>query len=169
MLMPYKKWNPEIDPSSWIAEQAILIGRVSVGGHSSVWFNSVLRGDINYIKVGQYTNIQDFSILHVGDNHPVLVGDYVTVGHGARVHGCIINNNCLIGIGAIILNGATISDNTVIAAGALVPEGRHLEGRKLYMGVPVKPVRDLTDSEIELNMEWAKKYAKVAQSYKTGQ
>lgn len=166
MLIPYEQYFPEIHSAAWIAEQSLCLGRVFLGEHSSIWYNCVARADINFIKIGSHSNIQDGTILHVGDEFPVQIGDYVTVGHGARLHGCTIEDRVLIGIGAIILNGAVVGSDSVIGAGCLVPEGQKLEGRKLYLGVPAKPVRALTPEEIEKNVYWAEKYVKVARKYK---
>jgi carbonic anhydrase/acetyltransferase-like protein (isoleucine patch superfamily) len=164
----FHDFSPEIAPSAWVAEQAICIGRVFVGDFSSIWFNCILRGDINSIRIGSYSNIQDGSILHVGDHFPITIGDYVTVGHGARLHGCTIGDNTLIGIGATILNSAKVGENSIIAAGSLIPEGMEMEGNKLYMGVPVRPIRKVTAEEVEQNHYWAKKYVDISRLYKEG-
>ena len=167
MQISFEEYTPEISPDAWIAEQAVCIGRVSLGAYSSVWYNCVARGDINYIKIGTCSNVQDGTILHVGDDFPVTIGDHVTVGHGARLHGCTIEDRVLIGIGAIVLNGAVVGADSIIGAGCLVPEGHTLEGRKLYLGAPARAVRDLTPEEIQKNIYWAEKYMKVAQKYKS--
>jgi carbonic anhydrase/acetyltransferase-like protein (isoleucine patch superfamily) len=168
VLYSFQDFSPEIAPTAWVAEQALCIGRLSIGEFSSIWFNCVLRGDINAIRIGDYSNIQDGSILHVGDHFPITIGDYVTVGHGARLHGCTVGDNTLIGIGATILNGAKVGENSIIAAGSLIPEGMEMEGTKLYMGVPARPIRKLTAQEVEQNQYWAKKYVTVSRLYKEG-
>ena len=169
MLIPYANFYPEVHSTAWIANEALCIGRIYIDEYSSIWFNTILRGDVNYIKIGSYTNIQDGCVVHVADEAPVIIGKYVTIGHGAKIHGCNIHNNALIGIGATILNGATIGENAIIGAAALVPEGRYLEGGKLYLGIPAKPIRDLTSLEMEKNAFWAKKYNKLAQTYKASE
>lgn len=144
MKISFENQLPECHEKSYVAEGAKVIGKVSIDLFSSVWFNTVLRGDINTITIGKYSNIQDNSVVHVGDNHPTVIGDYVTVGHNAVIHGCTIGSHCLIGMSATILNGAVIGEGSIIAAGALVKENALIPPFSLVVGVPGKVVKTLT-------------------------
>lgn len=155
----------DISKETFIAPTASVLGDVHIGDNSSVWFGSVLRGDINYIQIGKYSNIQDLSVLHVEIDKPCIVGDYVTVGHNANLHGCTIGNNVLIGIGAIVLSGANVGDNAIIGAGSVVTEGSVLPGGYLYIGAPAKPKRELSQAEIENLKSHAEKYWFVASKW----
>ena len=155
--------NPTIDPSAFIARGAQIIGDVRLAEGSSIWYNVVLRGDINYIEVGPYTNIQDGSILHVVNDRPCLIKENVTVGHGAILHACTVEPECLIGMGAIILTGAVVGRGSIIAAGALIPENSVVEPFSLMVGVPARLLRVLDDKNVQINREWAAKYAGLAQ------
>jgi len=154
-----------ISQKSFIAPTASVLGDVHIGDNSSIWFGSVLRGDINYIQIGEYSNIQDLSVLHVELDKPCVVGDYVTVGHNANLHGCTIGNNVLIGIGAIVLSGAKVGDNAIIGAGSVVTEGSILPGGYLYIGAPARPKRELSVEEIESLKFHAEKYWFVASKW----
>lgn len=164
-ILPYQSSNPSIDPSVYVAEGAAIIGDVTIGQGSSVWFNTVLRGDIEKIRVGKYTNIQDNSTVHVMGDHETVIGDYVTVGHGAIIHGSTVGNNCLIGMGAILLGYCQIGENTIIAAGALVPERAKIPPNCLIMGCPGKIVRALREDEIRALKDSAVHYNVIAQKY----
>lgn len=166
MILPYKKFKPKIDPSVYISPSADIAGRVTIGAKSSIWFNSVLRGDINEIIIGIGTNIQDGCLLHVADEYSVVIGDYVTVGHGVNLHACTVGNGALIGMGAIILNGAVIGEESIIGAGSLVAEEKKIPPRTLALGMPARVIRKLTDEEINQNKYWAEKYIKIAEEYK---
>jgi gamma-carbonic anhydrase len=157
---------PQIAKTSFVAPSAQLIGAVRVGEYASVWFNAVARGDINRIEIGAYTNIQDSAILHVEDDIGLYIGEYVTVGHGAILHACHIEDCALIGMGAIILNGARIGKGSIVAAGSVVTKDFKAPGYRLIMGVPAKVVRKLTEDEKRENIHWARKYAKLSQEYK---
>ena len=146
---------PNIDPSAYIDDAALVIGDVEIGKDSSVWPFVVIRGDVNRIRIGELTNIQDNSVLHVTHDgphnpggHALQVGNSVTVGHRAILHGCTINDNCLIGMGATIMDGAVIQTNTIVGAGSLVTPGKLLESGYLWLGSPVRQVRPLSDDEI---------------------
>ncbi len=139
-----------------------IIGDVRFGEYVSVWFGSVLRGDINYIYVGNYSNIQDLTVIHVTEELPVIIGDYVTVGHRALIHGCEIGDNTLIGMGAIILDRAKIGKNCIIAAGSVVKEGMVIPDNTLVAGVPAKIKREVTEEEIKLLKESALHYVEYA-------
>lgn len=143
MKLPFENQHPQCHDHSFIAEGAKVIGKVSMDLFSSVWFNTVVRGDVNAIKIGKYSNIQDNSVVHVADHHPTIIGDYVTVGHNAVIHGCTIEDHCLIGMSATILNGAVIGQGSIIAAGALVKEHQIIPPFSLVVGVPGKVVKTL--------------------------
>lgn len=145
MIKCYKNNLQEINTKVFIAGGVKIIGYVKIDEFSSIWYNSVLRGDINQIEIGKYCNIQDGCIVHVADEHPTIVGDYVTVGHNAVLHGCTIEENCLIGIGAIILSGAFVGRGSIIAAGAVVKEGQQIPPFSLAVGVPAKVIKSLPD------------------------
>ena len=154
--------NPTIDPSVFIARGAQVIGDVRLAEGSSIWYNAVLRGDINYVEVGPGSNIQDGSILHVENDKPCVVKENVTVGHGAILHGCTVEPECLIGMGAIILTGAVIGRGSIIAAGALIPENTVVEPFSLMVGVPARLLRTLDEKSAQTNREWAAKYVETA-------
>jgi carbonic anhydrase/acetyltransferase-like protein (isoleucine patch superfamily) len=145
----------------FIASGVQIIGKVQLGEYSSVWYNAVIRGDINYIKIGRETNIQDNCVLHVTHELPVIIGDRVTVGHGAVIHGCVIEDDCLIGMGAIILDGARIGKGSVIAAGAVVRERMDVPPHSLVMGVPAVVKRTLDPSTIEMIRQAGQHYVEL--------
>ena len=149
MIREYEDKTPSIDESAFIAESADVIGDVIIGKDSSIWFQTVVRGDENTIRIGNGTNIQDGSILHVTQGtHPLILMDQITVGHMALIHGCTIHSNTLIGMGSIILDGAEIMEESIIGAGSLVTEGTQIPSRVLAFGRPAKPQRDLTEKEL---------------------
>ncbi len=147
MIMAYKGRVPRVAASAYIAPTADLIGEVEIGENASVWFTCVLRGDIEPIRIGANSNIQDGSIVHTMLGSPVVIGDWVTVGHRAVIHGCKIGDHCLIGMGAILLNNAVVGEGSIIAAGALVTEKTVIPPRSLYMGVPAKFRKQLGDPD----------------------
>ena len=161
---------PRIAASAYIDSSAQIIGDVTIGERSSVWPNVSIRGDVNYIRVGDETSIQDNCVLHVDhDVYPCLVGNRVTVGHSAVLHGCQVDENALIGIGAIVLNGAKIGAGAVIAAGALVPEGMEVPPETLAMGAPAKVRRPITDEEKQRFRKNCDNYVKITAIYKDEQ
>ena len=167
MIIPFRNNFPETDESVFIAESAVVIGRVSIGKDSSVWFNTVIRGDVHYIRIGERTNIQDGSILHVtGDKFSLEIGDDVTIGHRAVIHGCKIGNNILIGMGAVVLDGAEIKPDSLIAAGSVVKEGFTVPSGVLVAGVPAIIIRNLTAEEIAGISQSAKGYTDLAKEYR---
>lgn len=167
MILPYKSILPEIDESVFIAGGAVITGDVKIGKDSSIWFNSVIRGDVHYVRIGERTNIQDGSILHVTNGRfPLNIGDDVTVGHNAIVHGCTVKSNVLIGMGAILLDDSVINSNSLIAAGTVVREGFEIPEGVLAAGVPAKVIRNLTSDEIIKIKESAAGYVKYAEEYK---
>ncbi len=164
-LFPYLDKYPEIADNVFVASGAKIIGDVVIGKYSSVWYNTVIRGDVNYIRVGTKTNVQDCSMLHVTNGKfPLNIGSSVTIGHSVTLHGCTIKDLCLIGMGAVILDGAVIEENSIVAAGAVVRPGFIVPSGKLVAGVPAKIVRDLSDDEIkefEKSAERYKKYVEI--------
>lgn len=166
MIKEFDGIMPEIDESVFVAESADIIGYVKIGKNSSIWYNTVLRGDEHAIRIGENTNIQDGTVIHVGWDVDTVIGDNVTVGHNALVHGCKIGNNSLVGMGAIVLNGAEIGEYCMIAAGALVTQNKKFPDGVLIMGSPAKVVRELTDEEKQSLIKSADDYYKNAQRHK---
>lgn len=166
MIAKFLKVRPKIADPSFIAPSADIIGAVEIGKYSSVWFKVVIRADINRIEIGSYTNVQDGSVLHVDDDEDLRIGNYVTIGHNCVLHACHIADVSLIGMGAIILNGARIGKGAIVAAGSLITEGFNVPAYTLVMGVPGKLIRRLTEDEKKENMYWARKYAKLIPEYK---
>lgn len=157
MVKPFLDKTPKIHESVFIAENAVVIGDVEIGKDASIWYNCVLRGDVNFIHIGERTNIQDGTIIHVsrGEEFPTIIEEEVTVGHSATIHGCYIEKGSLIGIGAIILDGARIGKNSLIAAGSLVTPNTIIPERSFVLGSPAKVKRELTDEEIlDLQRFW---------------
>ncbi|GAB5404199.1 MAG: gamma carbonic anhydrase family protein [Aureliella sp.] len=157
--------QPQLASDCWIAESASVTGDVEVGSQSSIWFGAVMRGDTDTIRIGSQSNIQDLCCLHGDPGFPCVIGDRVTVGHGAIVHGATIESDCLIGIGAIILNGASVSSGSIVAAGALVPEGKHIPPNSLVMGMPAKVVRETTAEDREKITRGTEHYVALAKEY----
>ena len=155
-----------IDKSVFVAEGARVIGNVEIGKDSSVWFNAVIRADLDEVKIGENSNVQDNAVIHTSECFGVSIGDNVTIGHGAIVHGCTIKNNVMIGMGAIVLNGAVIEENCIIGAGTLVTQGKVIPAGSLAFGNPVKIVRQLTDDEIKSILDNAISYVNEANEYK---
>src|ERR1051325_8083312 len=150
--------RPTIGKNVYIAKGAVVFGDVTLGDHSSIWYNAALRGDINRIVVGHHSNIQDNSVLHLADDYGCIIGNYVTVGHSAIVHSCSIGNECLIGMGAVVLDGAVVGEQSLIGARALVTQRTEIPPGSLVMGSPAKVVRPLTAEERAGLKHWAEKY-----------
>jgi gamma-carbonic anhydrase len=167
MLRPYKSVVPSVHESAYVDESAQVIGDVVVGAESSIWMNVVVRGDVNYIRIGRQTSVQDGTVVHVNHvpSHPTIVGDQVTVGHGVILHGCTVENRCLIGMGAILLNGSHIGSDSIVAAGALVTERVRIPPRSLVMGSPATVKRSLTDEEIAYIIQGADNYVRYRLEY----
>lgn len=146
-IYSFKNINPELAEGVFIAPSADIIGKVCIGENSSIWHQSVARGDVNWIKVGKNTNVQDLTMLHVTKDFPLTIGSQVSIGHSVTLHGCTIGDHCLIGMGAIILDGAVIGDYCVVAAGSLVPQGKTFPAGSMIMGNPAVVKRSLTDEE----------------------
>ncbi len=166
MILAYRGTSPMIHPSAYVAPGADVIGRVRVGKDASLWFGCVLRGDVNRIVIGEATNIQDGSVLHVDDDHPCLIADHVHVGHHANLHGCRVARGALIGIGAIVLSGASIGAGAVVGAGSVVLEGTRIPAGTLAVGAPARVVRKVTARDRAYTKKWVEKYVRLARAYR---
>ncbi len=167
MIRSYRGRTPQIPASAYIDPDAVIIGEVTIGELSSVWPGVVIRGDVNWIRIGARTNIQDGSVLHVmKDTHPLVLGDAVTIGHGVILHGCTIESSVLIGMGSILLNGAKIGTGSIVAAGTLVPEGAVVPPGSLFMGHPGKLRRVLTPEDQASIEAYAARYIEYSETYK---
>jgi carbonic anhydrase/acetyltransferase-like protein (isoleucine patch superfamily) len=165
--LTFKGIEPSIDSTVYVAPGAVIVGDVVIGCESSIWFGTVVRADVHYIRIGARTNIQDQCVLHVtGGTHPLHVGDRITVGHRAIIHGCTVDDGCLIGMGAILLDGCHVEAETIIAAGSVVAEGTRIPSRTLAMGVPAKPRRELTEAELGRIRRSAAHYVELAATYR---
>ena len=163
-LFPYKDLYPDIDDTVFLAEGVKIVGDVEIGKYSSIWYNTVIRGDVHYVKIGNETNVQDLSMLHVTNNKfPLNIGDKVTIGHSVKLHGCTLQDLTLIGIGAIILDGAIIEEKSMVAAGCVVKPGFVVPSGKLVGGVPGKIIRDLTEEEMNNFSASANRYMKYTE------
>ncbi|MBI4231312.1 MAG: gamma carbonic anhydrase family protein, partial [Planctomycetes bacterium] len=158
-------WKPQVAPDAFVADTARLIGDVRIGPRASVWYGVTIRADLNRIEVGEASNIQDGSAMHVEDDKPCIVGRQVVVGHMAMLHGCTVRDGALIGIGAKVLTGAVVGEGALVGAGALVPEGKEVPPGTLWLGVPGKVVRKLTEQEIAGIRVLAEKYVRVAAGF----
>jgi len=173
MIHTFKNISPSIGKNTWVAPSADVIGEVACGEDCSIWFGCVIRGDVNYIKIGARTNIQDLSMIHVthykkedkSDGSPTIIGNDVTVGHRVMLHGCTIEDACLIGMSATILDDAVISKESIVGAGALVTKGKVFPPRSLIIGSPAKVVRELTDDEVAELYASAKRYVAFKEDY----
>ncbi len=189
LILPYGEFMPQIDPTAWVAPGAVITGETRLGAHVTVLFNCVIRGDIQRVEVGEGSNIQDLSMLHVADDWPCIIGREVTVGHCCLIHGCVVEDGCLIGMGARILNGARIGRGSIVAAGAVVPEGMQVPPGSLVAGLPAVVKGEVTQRHLERlgaleaaaqdtsipedlrglpGVAFARKYRLVARSYQEG-
>ena len=161
--------HPEkIHPTAFIAQGAVVVGDVTLGEDVGVWFNSTLRGDVEAIVVGPRTNIQEGCILHADPGYPTVIGSGVTVGHGAVVHGARVGDDCIVGIRAVLLNGSEVGENSIVGACALLTEGKRYPPNSLILGIPAKPVRELTPDEVEANRGSAERYVQRARAFGRG-
>ncbi|WP_340017816.1 gamma carbonic anhydrase family protein [Paenibacillus sp. FSL H3-0457] len=167
MIIPYKGLQPQLHPSVYMAEGAKLIGDLRMGEESSVWFNAVLRADLAPIIIGKRCNIQDNVVGHVNTDQPLIVGDDVSVGHTAIIHGCCIGRGSLIGMGAILLNGADIGEYTLIGAGSVVTENSKIPPYTLALGTPAKVIRELTDADLERMSRTSLGYVTKGKEYRS--
>jgi carbonic anhydrase/acetyltransferase-like protein (isoleucine patch superfamily) len=170
MIRPFRGTSPQIHPTAFVEESAQVIGDVSVGEQSSVWFNAVVRGDVFYIRIGDRTNIQDGTVIHVTNGtHATVLEDEVTVGHNVTLHGCHIERGCLIGMGSIVMDGVRVGAQSLVAAGSLVSPGTQVPPRSLVMGQPARVRRPLTDEEVAgLEVFW-KNYVGYTRMYKASE
>jgi len=166
MMRGYQGKFPRIGAGVFVEESAQIIGDVEIGTNSSVWFNTVIRGDVHYIRIGQSSNVQDLCCLHVTrDYHPTVLGDYVTVGHGVILHGCTIESHCLIGMGAILMDRVKVGQGSIVGAGAMMTQGLEVPPRSLVLGSPAKIIRELTPPEVEGIDRYAENYLKYKENY----
>ncbi len=174
MVYAFKQWEPDIGENSWIAQSADVIGNVTMGDDCAVWFGCVVRGDVHRIVIGDRTNIQDLSMIHVthykkpdmSDGNPTIIGNDVTVGHRVMLHGCTIEDACLIGMSATILDGAVIGKESIVGAGALVTKNKIFPPRSLIVGAPAKAIRTLTDEEVEELYASARRYVDFKEEFR---
>ena len=173
MVYDFKQWSPQLGKESWVAPSADVVGNVTMGEACSIWFGCVVRGDVHYIRIGDRTNIQDLSMVHVthykkedmSDGNPTIIGSDVTVGHRVMLHGCTIGDACLIGMSATILDGAVIGKESIVGAGSLVTKNKVFPPRSLIMGSPAKVVRELNDDEVKELYASAARYVDFAGAY----
>ena len=166
MLRPYRGRLPRVHPTAYVDDSAQVIGDVEIGEETSVWMAVVIRGDVNTIRIGRRSNVQDGAIVHVmRDTHATTIGDNVTIGHGVVLHGCTLEDRCLIGMGAIVLNGALVSSDCIVAAGSLIIEGMVVPPRSLVVGSPAKVKRLLSDREVADIQMYADRYVSYRLDY----
>ena len=166
MIMDFEGVTPRINKNTYISESVDIIGKVNVEENVNIWFGTRLRGDMNNIIIGENTNIQENSVVHVDINSPCIIGKNVTIGHGTIIHGCSISDNVLVGMGSIILNNAKIGKNTIIGAGSIVTQGKEFPEGVLILGNPAKVIRQLTEAEIESIQRSADNYVSLSKKYK---
>lgn len=167
MILKYKNITPKLPGTTYVAPSACVIGDVHIGEGSSLWFNVVVRGDVNFIRIGDRTNIQDGSVVHVTrETHPTIIGNDVTVGHSVTLHGCTIEDGCLIGVGAIVLDGAVVGESSLVAAGTLVAPGTRIPPKSLVLGSPGKVKRTLSEDECSNLLTFAENYLSYQKDYK---
>jgi carbonic anhydrase/acetyltransferase-like protein (isoleucine patch superfamily) len=160
--------TPRLADDAWVADGAVILGDVEIGAGSSIWFGAILRGDVNHIRVGARTNVQDHAVLHVTTGtHPTVVGDDVTLGHRVTLHGCTVKDRCLVGIGAVVMDGAVVGEDAMVGAGSLVPPGMVVPPGMLAIGSPARIKRELTREEIAYFRKSAESYAGLAARYRT--
>lgn len=167
MIKPFQDKHPKIHETAFATDDAIIIGDVEIGAESSVWFGSILRGDVNFIRIGARTNIQDGTIIHVSrETHSTVLEDEITVGHRVTLHGSHIESNCLIGIGAIVLDGVRVGSHSLVAAGSLLTPNTIVPPRSLVMGSPAKVKRELSDEEVKDLEKFWRNYVELSRVYK---
>jgi len=171
-LVTFGGKSPQVDPAAFVAPGAQLIGDVAIGPESSIWYNCVLRGDVNRIRIGARTNIQDGSVVHVDSpkpgapaGHPTLIGDDVLIGHMAMVHGCVLHDRAFVGLGAIVMDGCEIESGAMLAAGAMLTPGKRIPGGQLWAGRPAKYVRDLSEEELAGHRAGVAHYVALAKAH----
>lgn len=168
MIVGFQGKYPKIDPTAFIAENAMVIGDVEIGAESNIWFYSILRGDMNYIRIGSNVNIQDGCVLHIDKKfYPLVIEDEVALGHRVVAHGCKIRRGSLIGIGAILLNGAEIGEESIVGAGSVVTPGAIIPPRTLALGAPAKPIRPLNEKDLKMIKDTLQDYQELKEIYRT--
>ena len=168
MIASFRHWRPEIAASAFVADSAEVIGRVWIGEESSIWYQCLLRGDVHDIRIGAGSNIQDHTLIHTSEGvSPCVVGDRVTVGHRVVLHGCEVQDECLVGMGAIVMDRAVLESGCLLAAGSLVPEGKLLRGGHLYAGIPAREVRELHAEEKDFLPRSARHYVGLSRLHRT--
>jgi gamma-carbonic anhydrase len=172
-LIPFGGRTPRLDPAAFVAPGAVLIGDVELGPEASIWYNCVLRGDVNRVRIGARTNIQDGSVVHVDSprpghegGHPTLIGEEVLIGHLAMVHGCLLHDRSFVGLGAIVMDGCEIESGAMLAAGAMLTPGKRIPAGQLWAGRPAKYVRDLTEAEQAMNLAGVAHYVALAKAHR---
>lgn len=172
-LLSFDGKHPRVDPAAFIAPGARLIGDVEIGAEASIWYNCVIRGDVNRIRIGARTNIQDGSVVHVDSpkpgreaGHPTIIGDDVLIGHLAMVHGCVLHDRAFVGLGAIVMDGCEIEGGAMLAAGAMLTPGRHIPSGQLWAGRPAKYVRDLSEEELAGHRQGVAHYVALAKAHR---
>ena len=170
MIRPFRGKHPQIHPTAYIADTAVVIGDVEIGAESSVWFGAVVRGDVFHIRIGARTNVQDNTVIHVTNGtHATVLEDEVTVGHSVTLHGCHIERGCLVGIGAIVMDDVRVGAQSLVAAGSLLSPGTQIPPRSLVMGVPARVKRPLTDEEVAGLAQYWQNYIEYTKQYKSDQ
>ena len=168
MILPFRGVAPRLAADSFVAPTAAVVGDVELGERSSLWFHTVARADVHYIRIGRDTNVQDGTMLHVTrDRHPLHIGDEVSIGHRAVVHGCTLGNRVLVAMGAIVLDGAEIGEESVVGAGAVVPEGASFPPCSILLGVPARRVREATPADVERILATRDDYLELGRAYRT--
>ncbi|MDQ6987337.1 MAG: gamma carbonic anhydrase family protein [Mariprofundaceae bacterium] len=166
MISPYLHWQPDIDPTAFVAASAEVIGRVKIAAHANIWYQCVLRGDVHDIEIGARSNIQDHCVVHTSHHvSPCIIGDDVTVGHRVILHGCTVEDGCLVGMGSILMDRSKLESGCLLAAGSLVPEGRVLRGGYMYAGAPAREKRELSDKEKAFLQASASHYVDLAKTH----
>lgn len=166
MIAPYKGIHPQIDDTCFVAGTAVVIGDVLIGANSSIWYGASIRGDVHYIRIGSNSNIQDNAVCHVTKNtYPLIVGDYVTVGHSAVIHGCTIEDHCLIGMKSVVMDDAVVGEGSIIAAGAVVTYGMKIPPRTLVAGVPACVKKELSAEDVKFIDQFAQNYIEEKDIY----
>ncbi len=167
LIQPFGGKSPRLDATAFAVDGSTLVGDVEVGPESSIWFGAIVRGDVNSVRIGARTNVQDLTVVHVTSRtHPTVIGDDVTIGHRVVLHGCTVKDRCLIGIGAIVMDGATVGPDAMVGAGALVPPGMTVPPGTLALGAPARVKRELTPEEVAFLKESARNYARYAAQYR---
>ena len=163
IVRSFGELHPRIHPQAWLAPSSVVVGDVTIGADSSIWYGAVVRGDVEAVRIGRGTNLQDGSVVHVtAERFPSVIGDDVTVGHRSVVHGCVVEDGALIGIGAIVLDGAHVGEGALVGAGSVVTPGSKIEARGLAIGTPAKVVRTISDEEFALQLERTRRYVETA-------